>query len=463
VSAGIRLGYKADGEVRTYRGNAHLLTIAPTRAGKGTDLLIPALLTCEHSCLVVDPKGQLTAVTARQRQRLGHKVLVLNPFNIWPSFIGHLPHVTFNPLAVLDPASDSFATDCDGIAEAIVLREGVGSEGKYWTDSARQLVSGACMYLVSGPFPAQRKNLTELYDIITGPYLYEFARDAVNAGDPLITGRMSRYARGDAEERKSIGEVVLSTVTEVGFMGNKAIRNSLKSAPPGSRELRFRDLRRSPMTIYLILPTEYLESCSKWFRLCIEAALFDLLHDLEHGGPGHPVLMMMDEFAQLGRLEIIENALAGAAGYGVQLWPVLQDLPQLKILYKEKSETFIGNAGISTWYPPRENTTAEYVSKLCGETEVGYNKKSFGEQPLAGGSTLGVNTHWERIKRPLLLPEEVRGFGANGLRPDEMLVFASGMTKVIRGKRLSYLKDPAFRGLYDPDPYHPDPAQGVRR
>jgi type IV secretory pathway TraG/TraD family ATPase VirD4 len=68
---------------------------------------------------------------------------------------------------------------------------------------------------------------------------------------------------------------------------------------------------------------------------------------------------------------------------------------------------------------------------------------------------MGVNTHWERVKRPLLLPEEVRGFGAKGLRMDEMLIFASGMTKVIRGKRLSYLKDPTFRGLYDPDPYHP--------
>ena len=68
--------------------------------------------------------------------------------------------------------------------------------------------------------------------------------------------------------------------------------------------------------------------------------------------------------------------------------------------------------------------------------------------------TMGVNTHWERVKRPLFLPGEVRGFGAKGLRPDEMLIFASGMTKVIRGKRRSYLTDPNFRGLYDADPYH---------
>lgn len=458
MSEGIRLGYKADGEVRTYRQNAHLLTIAPTRAGKGTDLLIPALLSCKHSCLVIDPKGQLTSVTARQRRNLGQRVVVLNPFKIWPDYIGRLPHTTFNPLSILDPASDSFATDCDGIAEAIVSREGAGSDGKFFSDSARQMISGACMFIVSSNlFPPVRKNLAELYDIITGDGFYGFARDAVATKDPLIIGRLGRFARADAEERKSIGEVVLTAITEIGFIGNKAIRNSLKSSLAGAPELRFRDLRRTPMTVYLILPTEYLESCSKWFRLCIEAALFDLLHDLEKGGPGHPVLVMMDEFKQLGRLEIIENALAGAAGYGVQLWPVLQDLTQLKLLYKETYETFIGNAGISTWFAPRENTTAEYVSKLCGEAELGYEKKSFGIQPMAAEplENVALNTHWERVKRPLLLPEEVRGFGAHGIRPDEMLVFASGMKGVIRGKRLSYLKDPAFRGLYDPDPYHP--------
>ena len=82
------------------------------------------------------------------------------------------------------------------------------------------------------------------------------------------------------------------------------------------------------------------------------------------------MLAILDEFAQLGHLKAIENAMGLAAGYGLQLWPILQDLTQLKRDYGESWETFLANAGIQQFFAPRENTTAEYVSKLCGQTTV---------------------------------------------------------------------------------------------
>jgi type IV secretion system protein VirD4 len=468
VNYGLRLGYKADGTPRIYKGDAHILTVAPTRAGKGRDLLIPALLSYEGSALVVDPKGQLAAITARQRQRMGQRVVMLNPFRLWPKYADGSPclerfeHVTFNPMAALE--AENLASDCKSIAEAIVLDDS-GGEGKFWNDSARQLVVGMMMYLwrTGG---REKKNLVSLYDMMQAPAVYAHARQALDQldADPLITARLSRFAIDpEKDEPKSVGDIVSTAVTQCDFMGEEAIRESLKSAP--GNELRFRDLRRKPMTVYLILPTEYLASCSKWFRLAIEAALFDLLHDYSRpgAGAGIPVLMVMDEFAQLKRLQIIEEALAGAAGYGVMLWPVLQDLNQLKELYKDRWETFIGNAGISTWYPPKELTTSEYVSKLCGETEAGFEKKTIGQNPFDEDpeKRMGVNIGWERVARPLFLPEEVRGFGANGLCQDEMLIFATGMTKVIRGKRVPYFKDPDFAGLYDPDPYRQQPERPI--
>jgi type IV secretion system protein VirD4 len=460
---GIRLGYKLDGEPRIYRGDSHILTVAPTRAGKGTDLLIPALLTYQGSCLVVDPKGQLCAVTARRRQELGQKVVVLNPFKLWQDYIGRFQHVGFNPLASLNPASN-LASDCQGIAEAIVLQDATGDNARFFTNSARQLVTGLLMYLVqSSDYGPEKKNLVQLYDMLREPDVYAHAIEAVMLENDLIKTRLGRYAVENAMERKSTGEVVSTAMTECDFMGVEAIRESLKSAAPGSYELRFRDLRRQPMTVYLILPTEYLGSCAKWFRLVVERALFDLLHTLQDDGPGLPVLMMMDEFAQLKRLQIIEEALAGAAGFGVMLWPVLQDLTQLKELYKDRWETFIGNSGISTWYPPRENTTADYVSKMCGETEIGREKKTINMQPGSEGMP-GISIGWEQTKRPLFLPEEICGRGSNPLRPDEMLIFAAKMPKVIRGKRVPYFKDTAaFEGMYDPDPYpHPGKQQSQK-
>jgi type IV secretion system protein VirD4 len=454
MNAGIRLGYKLDGEICSYRQEGHLLTIAPPRSGKGRDLLVPALLTCQHSCLVVDPKGQLAAVTARRRIEMGQKVYILNPFQVWQKYKDGSPclerfkHVTFNPLAVLDPSSLGFATDCDARADAIVLEESLGSPNKYFTDSARQLVSGLIMYIVSR-LPSAGRNLASLYDIICGDQLQTAVQEALATDDRFIRGRLSRFSQANSKGKKSIGEIVLSAITEVGFMGNKAILNSLRSASPGEYELRFRDLRREPMTVYLILPTEYLGPCSKWFRLNVEAALFDLLHDLEVNGPGRPVLFMLDEFAQLKRLQIIEEAAAAAAGYGVQLWPVLQDLNQLKELYGDRFETFIAGAGVSMWYAPRDNTTAEYVSKLCGETEIGYQKKSVGLQPFGPDPErrLGVNVTWERVARKLRHPDEIRR-----ISNDKMMLFGMGL--VMEGLRRSYLDDDGLCGMYDPDPYH---------
>lgn len=453
---GIPLGFvdAECSELSIYEDNGHLLTVAPPRSGKATDLLIPALLLCEHSCFVIDPRGQLAAVTARRRHEMGQEVVLLNPFQEWPDYLGRFAHKTFNPCCVLDRQSLSFATDCDGQSEALVLPEASGSHNKYFTDSARQLVSGLLMYIVRRFAPAER-NLVSLYDIVTVPdNLEDVVKQAVALNDPLITGRLSRFAKSSSDERKSIAEIVLSAITELGFMGNKAIRDSLQSAPEGAPELRFKDLRRRPMTVYLILPLEQIIPCAKWFRLVLHAAMFDLTHDFSKPGPRLPVLMMLDEFAQLGRLEIIEAAEAQAAGFGIQLWPVLQDYGQLKGIYEDRADSFVAGAGISTWFAPREMTTAKYISDHSGTAEVGYETTNINQDlyraSLPGappGYGVNVGGGYERRERPLFRPDEVMKIG-----PEKLFVFYKG--HFVLGWRRKYFDVPEFAGMYDPDPYH---------
>src|ERR1035438_2592583 len=79
--------------------------------------------------------------------------------------------------------------------------------------------------------------------------------------------------------------------------------------------------------------------------------------------------MILDEFAQLGRLKVIENAMALARGYGVQVMPVLQDLNQLKGLYGESYQTFLAS-GCRIFFGAQDKFTSEYISQMCGETEV---------------------------------------------------------------------------------------------
>ena len=85
---------------------------------------------------------------------------------------------------------------------------------------------------------------------------------------------------------------------------------------------------------------------------------------------GFPVLMVLDEFAGLKRMEVIEHAVAQIAGYGVKLFFVLQSLEQLKAVYKDNWETFLSNSGLRIFFSLDDHFSREYVSKLVGETEV---------------------------------------------------------------------------------------------
>jgi type IV secretion system protein VirD4 len=373
---------------------------------------------------------------------MGQRVVVLNPYRIFPKILGKY-QTGFNPLSALDPRADSFGSDCDSLAEAIVYHDGAGAS--HWTDSARQLVSGVIMMLVRNA-PPHESHLIRVYEIISGPKFYQFARDAVKTGDLMICGRLGRFAAHKADENKELSGIVSTAITQCNFMGNLAIANSLR---PTGQELRFSSLRNQPTTVYLILPTKFLSTSAKWFRLVVAAAVADLLQE-DRGEL--PVLAMLDEFAQLGTLKVMSDIMGIGRGYGLQLWPVLQDLSQLQELYPKRWETFLANAGAQIFLASRDVTTAEYVSKKCGVTERVSQTKSVsvsGWGPKERADDIGINVGYGQTARPYLHPHEVGEIGG-----DEMLVFGENIPGVIRAGRKSYLKMPECRGKFSPDPYH---------
>jgi type IV secretion system protein VirD4 len=446
VKRQIRIGYwdRTCREKLYYPGDAHVTLVAPSGAGKGRDLLVPALLEFEGSCVVIDPKGQLAAVTGPYRAKMGQRVFVLNPFKILPACFSKLTSAGYNPLGVLDAKAASFGADCDALAEGIVFHEG-GNGDSHWTDSARQLVSGVVMMLAKHA-PREKRNLVELYQIVTGPAFFDFARAAVKTRDTLICGRLGRFAADKANENREMMSVLSTAITQCGFIGNEAIATSLLADGP---ELRFAALRDTRTTVYLVLPTKYLATCGKWFRLVIAAAMADLLRE-DRGR--FPVLALLDEFAQLGALKVMADIMGIGRGYNVQLFPVLQGLTQLQELYPKNWETFLGNSGAQIFFAPRDLTTEDYMSKKCGETEVLAESRSVGEMafgPRDQVQHISVNTSYGGSPRKYLLPHE-----AAALPGDEMLVFGENMAGVIRAGRKPYWKMPECRGKFAPDPYH---------
>jgi len=444
----IRLGYRVptkDGDPLTYKKDGHLITVAPTGTGKGRDVLVPALLEYEGSCIVIDPKGQLAAITRRQRERMKQRVIVLNPFNILPEYVGATAQ--FNPLAALDPSLDSFGSDCDNIADAIIVHD-AGGRDSHWNESAHGLISALIGYLAANTRNDKVKNLATVRQTLRKPSLLEAAAQTAQLDqggkDEMIAEALDGFRNmATAPNNAELSGIVSTARTQTRFLGTKAIAENVSGS-----DFRFRELKDRPTTVYLSLPTRYLATCSKWFRLVVASALDDLLRE-ETGR--YPVLMIIDEFYQIGRLKVLQNAMSLARGYSLQLWVILQDLVQLQEHYDKSWETFLGNAGIRMFFAPRENTTANYVSQYCGKRTITTSSQSKSKSTNPGGSGSTTEGSSSNVAQTdVLLPQDVRE-----IPDDQFLLFADrGSKAVIRGYRLPYMDIPEFKGKYSLDPYH---------
>jgi type IV secretion system protein VirD4 len=328
----------------------------------------------------------------------------------------------------------------------MVVHEGGGEP--HWANSGQAAVSGLVMSLVTLR-PESERNLVRLYQILTGPDFFPFVRWAMKSGHPLIANRLGRFAARKAEENAELRSIISTAITQLNFLGNTAIAKSLNPSGPS---LRFSTLRETPSTVFLILPTKYLSACAKWFRLVVQSAMWELLRE---GSAGRvQCLAMLDEFAQLGVMPILSDMMGIGRGYGIQLWPVLQDLNQLVELYPKRWETFLGNAGAQLFFAPRDNFSARWISEKCGQSEIAvprlyHSPVEMWQQEGREENPMGLGVHVDQIPRPLMLPHEVAYMGG-----DELLVFGENLGGIILGGRKSYLKTPEYAGMYDPDPYH---------
>jgi len=453
----IRLGFYPEdhamaGKPLSYPGDGHLILVAPTRSGKGRDILTPALLSARRSCIIIDPKAQLAAITKRRRSQFG-KVLVLNPFNILRERLGDQggPQggpARFNPMDTLNPADDAFTADCDNLAEGIVSPDPGGKDDRHFTDSARQLVSGVIMHLVSDPAcPTEKKTLGFMREVVTRN-IFRFAQIALESGTNAVKERLARFADPKAYEGREIPSILSVANTHSAFLGIEAIAQSVSGS-----DFQFRDLRSEEITVYLTLPTRYLGAAGKWFRLVVASALNALLQEPKDG-EDVPVLAVLDEFAQLGELTIIKDAMALAAGYGLQLFPVLQDLNQLKTYGEHVWPTFLANSAVQMYFAPRENTTADYLSKMSGEKEVSVPSESLGEASgpgkTGGPGKSGASVSWKHE----VVPEQ-RLHDVLRLPNNEFFLFRQGQLVIrTRAPYFDETRFPEFKGLYDPDPYY---------
>ncbi len=453
---GIRLAHSMESDaVLRYPGPGHLITVAPTRSGKGRDVIIPALLDWPYSAVICDPKFEIASVTSVRRRRFG-KVIYLDPYGLGARLMKGAKASRYNPMARLDSRSIEFSAQAEKISDGLIWEE--AEAYSYFTAGAGGLASMVQMGLVAHAEPHQ-KNLTAVRSVITGEFqggvdVFGFAQSILDhSTNTPLRQKAARFCVQGARQSRSLADIISTADVQTSFLSDAALAESLSAS-----EFGFADLRKEVVTVYVVLPMDYLDVCGKYFRLIVASALSELLA----GRKGVPVLMLMDEFFQLGSLKAIQNAMGMAAGFGIQLWPILQDLSQLSGLYPQTWETFLSNAGVRRFFGPRDEKTSNYLSGQCGQTERRVISKSISYQDEAeqeaqlrkhgrgnrGGMNVpNINLSFGSESRELLLPHEVRE-----LDDDEMLLFVEGVKGVIRARRRAYWNEPDLRG-WSKNPY----------
>jgi type IV secretion system protein VirD4 len=435
---------RKDGALMRYAGQQHLITIAPTRSGKGVGAIIPNLLTADRSILCIDPKGENARITVRARERFG-PVHVLDPFGVSGVSSG-----AFNPLDGMDEDSPDLSEDVALLAEALVY-DPPGQTGEaHWNEEAKALIAGVILYVICHE-PHERRNLGTVRDLLTAAPEAFAATLAIMQKSKCAGGLVARAAnRHVGKTGREAAGVLSSAQRHTHFLDSRRMVGVLDRS-----DFRFEDLKDRACTVFLVLPPERLITHSRWLRLLVAQAIGALARAT--GKQRNPVLLLLDEFAALGRLEALEQAFGLMAGYGLQLWPILQDLHQLWSVYGERAGTFLSNAGLIQIFNVGDVETASWVSKSIGGATMAYQTTgasvSKGPGPfLFQQTTTSTSTADHLTRRDLLTPDEVMRLDSN-----LEILLRQGQAPVA-AQKVRYFADPEFAGLIDYGEARHDPA-----
>lgn len=386
----IWLGRSAENAPIGVGDDRHVLLVAGSRSGKGTTHILPNLLTWPGSIVVIDPKGENATIAALRRgtgsthsEGMGQRVYVLDPFREARNIPDNL-RASYNPLDALDPDDPETVDEAGRIAEAIVVS--TDTKDTYFDDQARYLVRSLILHVVTSKLYEGRRNLVTVRDLVArgDAQLLEEIGEAGGevSGHQMLFSAMTQNtaffgviaAAGSAFETllrsdKGWSSVHSTATNQTAFIDSRGMHEVLEKTSAG---FALSHLKTDPkgVSLFLSLPQRHMPTHFRWLRMMTSLVITEMERTKGRPASGHRVLVCLDEFAGLKRMEVVEHAAAQIAGAGVKLFLVVQNLAQLKTIYQDNWETFVGNAGTQLFYGTDDAFTREYLSKYLGETEV---------------------------------------------------------------------------------------------
>lgn len=443
-SHGFALGRPLDPDNKAMRGRdarfrymGHVLTIAPNGSGKGIGAVIPTLLDYPGSTVVLDVKGENYAATARfRREQLGHAVYLVDPFGVTGQ-----PSHRFNWLDRLDPDSPAVVEEAGALADLMIVPEGHASDASaHFNETAKIFLRGLLVHVAT--LEPERRNMGEVRRLLTlgDGETKELLEDMmVNKRGFDLPPRAARAFLNTPDKER--GGLRSTLNRHLAFLDDPRLLASLSAT-----DFLLDDLKRRPMTVYLVMPPHSLHAYRGYVRGFFGQALMSILATGLQKPGDLRVLFLLDEFAQLGHMNIVAEKLSVIRGYGAAMWFIMQNLGQLKETYP-RWQDFFANCNAKQWFGTSDVDTAEYISKSLGKLTVEYqtaNSSSGSSIGTGVSSNSGAGSSQQFTGRDLMTADEIMR-----LPTDVAIVQVQGEAPH-RLRRLNYLTDPEYAGLFDP-------------
>ena len=439
----------------------HTLIVAKTGTGKGTRVIIPTLLRyATGSALVIDPKGENAAVTARARQKLLSKIHIINPWGVKSGVfesLGFTP-ATFNPLDLIDRDDPNAVATAESLALAICPIE-KGARESYWTDSAASLLTAVLLWLTDQP--GETKTLARVRDIVTR------SRDDLKKNFLVKMAASSAFSGAIRENASSF--IDLAAETYSGVISNLNTQTKFLSDPQikantATSSFSMRDLTDKLTTVYVIIPPGRMKAQRTWLRLIVAAGMQPFKQ--QENNPRQRCMFLIDELPALGRLDDLPDDISTMRGYGVDFTLIVQGLDQLKARYGDDAATIINNCHYRWFCNIGDLHSAEYLSKTLGKKTVSTASSSTTTNMSPTGGSSGTSTTHGETGRELLMPDEIMNLGRDTailLNPDERPHYLRPVDYWELPQAFQHLKmtegfEHVYWGKvplqYDPNPYH---------
>ena len=437
-SSGVFLGKWKENYLR-HDGPEHVMAFAPTRSGKGVGLVVPTLLSWTGSAVIHDIKGENWQLTAGWRSTFSH-CLLFDPTNPLSA--------RYNPLLEVRKGARE-VRDVQNIADILVDPEGSLERRSHWEKTGHALLVGVILHVL---YAEEEKTLARVAAFLSDPAC-SFERSlkimmTTNhlgaADDPKVHPVVAQAARELLNKSENERSGVLSTA--MSFLG--LYRDPTVAHVTSACDWRIADLidADNPVSLYLVVPPSDISRTKPLVRLILNQIGRRLTEDLESATAGkrHKLLMMLDEFPALGRLDFFESALAFMAGYGVRAYLIAQSLNQIEKAYGANN-SILDNCHVRVAFAANDERTAKRISDALGTATELRAQKNYAGHRLAPWLA-HVMVSRQETARPLLTPGEVMQ-----LPEDEAIALVAGVAP-IRAQKLKYFADDNFAQRRLPPP-----------